>query len=478
MNPETTHAFALPRPGTIVCVLIGAILMLAPGSPAGERGERPGSGPEAQSELTTEKPNILLVVSDDQPLRSMETMPVTRRWMNRAGVKYTHAYATTPVCCPSRATLLTGQYAHNHRVTTNSRDSVLQLDHESTVQKILSDNGYLTAAYGKYLNAWSLYTPPPYFDEWAVIPRAKDAYSGGQWNVQGVVESVSTYGTTFVGEKATDFIERAHDSDQPWFMYLAPPAPHFPYEPEGKYRSLKVSKWDGDPSNFDSDDGDMPPYVRAARKTFSEGRSVRNRQLITLKSLDDMIAELKGTLKSIGELDNTLVIYISDNGFLWGQHHFINKYVPYVESVRIPAFISWPDGLAPGKDERVVGTIDITPTILDAAGFDPRQELPVDGRSLLDRSWSRQEILIEAWKASNAVPPWAGLISPRKSYVTYYAENNFTPTFHEYYKLLKDPYQMTNLLGDDSRRNDPANRRELARRLRRARTCAGPDDCP
>lgn len=478
MRPETTHAFALPRPGTIVCVLIGTILMLAPGSPAGERGERPGSGPGAQSELATEKPNILLVVSDDQPLRSMETMPLTRRWMNRSGVKYTHAYATTPVCCPSRATLLTGQYAHNHRVTTNGRETVLRLDQESTVQKVLSDNGYLTAAYGKYLNAWNVYKPPPHFDEWAIIPKSKDAYSWGIWNVQGGLEYVPTYGTTFVGEKATDFIERAHESDQPWFMYLAPPAPHSPYEPEGKYRSLEVSRWKGDPSNFDRDDRDMPDYVRAAQRKFYEGQDVRRRQLITLKSLDDTMGGLQATLEGLGELDNTLVIYISDNGYLWGQHHMIKKFVPYVESVRIPAFISWPEGLVPGKDERVVGTIDITPTILDAAGFDPRQELPVDGRSLLDGSWSRREILIEAWKESARIPAWSGLISPRKSYVTYYSENDFTPTFHEYYKLLDDPYQMTNLLGDDSSLNDPVNRRELELRLFRARTCAGPDDCP
>ncbi len=471
MNPEKTHAFALPRPGTIVCVLIGTILMLAPGSPAGERAE-------AETKLATEKPNILLVVSDDQPLRSMETMPVTRRWLRRAGVRYTNAYATTPQCCPSRTTLLTGQYAHNHRVTVNSQEAVLQLDHESTVQKILSDNGYLTSAYGKYLNAWNVNKPPPYFDEWAIYPKSAVAYRGGLWNVQGVVESVPTYGTTFVGEKATDFIERAHGSDQPWFMYLSPPAPHAPFEPELKYQSLEVSEWDGDPSNFDRDDGDMPDYVRAARRTFYQGKDVRRRQLITLKSLDDMMGGLKETLEGLGELDNTLVIYISDNGFLWGQHHMIKKLVPYVESVRIPAFISWPAGLPPGKDERVVGTIDITPTILDAAGFDPRQELPVDGRSLLDSSWSRQEILIEAWQWSPTIPAWSGLISPKKSYVTYYSENDFTPTFHEYYKLRDDPYQMTNLLGDDSSRNDPVNRRELQLRLFQARTCAGPDDCP
>ena len=472
MKPEPPRPFALPRAGAIVGALISAILMLAPGSPAEERA-RASTAPTA-----IEKPNILLVVADDQPLRTMETMPLTRRWLKRSGVKYTNAYATTPVCCPSRATLLTGQYAHNHQVTTNGPEAVLELDHESTVQKILSDNGYLTAAYGKYLNAWNVAEPPPYFDEWAVIPKSKDAYIGGLWNIQGIVDYVGVYGTTFVGAKAIDFIERAHETDQPWFMYLAPPAPHPPFDPEPKYRSLKVSEWDGDPSNFDRDDSDMPPYVRYARKTFAEGGLVRKQQLITLKSLDDMMGGLNDTLEGLGELDNTVVIYISDNGFLWGQHNMIRKFVPYVESVRVPAFISWPEGLSPGTDERVIGTIDITPTILDAAGFDPGLELPVDGRSLLDPSWARQEILIEAWKESPTIPAWSGLISPRESFVTYYSENNFTPTFHEYYDLRADPYQITNVLGDASPLNDPVKRWDLELRLFQARTCAGPNDCP
>ena len=168
MNPETTRTISSARWGAIVVTLLCATVLLVPGSPAQEK-PRPATG------SATERPNILLVVSDDQPLRAMETMPLTRRWMRRFGVKYTNAYATTPQCCPSRATLLTGQYAHNHRVTTNDRGSVEQLDHETTVQRVLSDNGYLTAAYGKFFNSWDLETPPPNFDEWAITPSSARA---------------------------------------------------------------------------------------------------------------------------------------------------------------------------------------------------------------------------------------------------------------------------------------------------------------
>lgn len=468
MNPESSRAAQRPRPGTILCVLICAVLVIATGSPMQQNAK-------AEVNLTSEKPNILLVVADDQPLRTMETMPITRAWMGETGVRYPHAYATTPVCCPSRTTLMTGRYAHNHGVTTNGQQGVVNLDHDATIQRVLGDNGYRTAAFGKYLNAWDVYEPPPHFDEWAIIPKSAKAYFGGIWNTQGEVTRVGTYGTTYVGDRATDFIERT--TEEPWFMYLAPPAPHPPFEPESRYLDLKVSKWNGDPSNFDRRTGDMPWYVQRANKSVAEGKQTRRQQLVTLRSLDDVMGDLRETLELTGELENTVVIYISDNGYLWGQHGLIKKFVPYVESVRIPAFISWPAGLPVGKDGRIVGTIDITPTILDAAGL-AQDELPVDGRSLLDDSWSRREILIEAWKDSPYIPAWSGLISPRRSYVTYYEENNFIAEFKEYYDLRDDPFQMSNLLGDRDTSNDPKKRGELALRLFEARTCAGPGDCP
>lgn len=422
-------------------------------------------------------PNILLIVSDDQPLGTMGVMDQTRRWLRNNGTKYPNAYATTPVCCPSRASMLTGQYAHNHGVRRNGEANLI--DTSAVVQRFLREGGYTTAAFGKFLNSWDVAVDPPSFDRWAVVPRSAHAYWGGRWNIQGDVRRVQAYGTTFVGKVTSKFIEEAEeDDDTPWFAYLAPPAPHAPFDAEKVYEDVNYSDWPGVPSNFEDNPAvdpttrlDKPDYVQDSHKSQGDGRNMRELQLRTLLSLDDMVGQVREVLAANDESENTMIVFISDNGFLWAQHGIVGKFTPYVESVRVPALIRWPEDMArPPVDERLVANIDLAPTFLDVAGITPGPDFTPDGRSLLDDSWSRDRLLIEAWAERRGVPTWAGFVSTTESYVEYYDTDNSTVSFQEYYDLVDDPYQMTNLF-------NPFDL-QMSSDLAAARTCAGPSECP
>jgi arylsulfatase A-like enzyme len=151
--------------------------------------------------LEAERPNVLLVVTDDQRAGTMVAMPKTLQWLRAGGVEFTQAYVTTPSCCPSRASIFTGRYVHNHGVRQQRLGA--NLDHRSTVQRQLQAAGYFTAMAGKFLNRWNLGTRPPYFGRYAV---ANGGYYNAAWGIDGVVKRVPTYTTTFIGEKAIEFL--------------------------------------------------------------------------------------------------------------------------------------------------------------------------------------------------------------------------------------------------------------------------------
>jgi arylsulfatase A-like enzyme len=418
------------------------------------------------------RPNIILVVTDDQPTGTLSVMPQTRRWVKRGGVKLSNAYVTTPVCCPSRASILSGRYAHNHQVKTN--EDSFRLDQEATVQRALGEAGYRTAIFGKYLNKWR--GDPPYFDEWATI-SGRHLYYEGTWNVNGTLVESSEYRTEFVADKAVQFIANSHSGDpnRPWFLFLAVDAPHSPYLAERKYEGASVPKWKPSPAVREKNRSDKPRYVRqsdARRRAWS----VRARQLRTLMSVDDLMGDLSTTLRATGEHSNTFVIFLSDNGYTWGDHGLLgapmSKGTPYTGSIRVPMLMAWParwDG--PAVDDRMVANIDIAPTVLDAAGTTMGR---LDGHSVLDANWKRTVLLAEFWQKRgeqrSTVPNWTSIRTPSYQYVEYTRDR--TVIAREYYKLRPDPWQLRNLLGDSKRANDPDVGR-LGQLLRRARGCAG-----
>jgi arylsulfatase A-like enzyme len=403
-------------------------------------------------------------------------MDATQNLFGKGGTRFVNAFASTPSCCPSRASVFTGRYAHNHGVTNN--ENVGRLDHGDTLQRILKDAGYTTAIFGKYLNAFKG-ERPPYFDSWSVSTgSAESGYETAVWNDNGELREVQEYSTNYIGREAVDFIAGADANDaDPWLMYLTPHAPHRPFVPEDRYAEAEVPEWDGNPAVFEKDLSDKPPFVQASKLPSRNGFIIRRRQLRTLISVDAMVADVFKQLEDSGELEDTLVVFMSDNGVHWAEHRMKNKLTPYTESIMIPLFLRWPGEIAADTtDHRIVANVDIAPTVLDAAGLEEEME-GMDGRSLLDRSWERDRMLTE-FEADEDLPfpTWSSLRTDEFQYIEYLDDEGDSVVFREYYDLKKDPWQLRNLLGDDDPSNDP-DVRSLAQRLARDRLCEG-KACP
>jgi arylsulfatase A-like enzyme len=404
-------------------------------------------------------------------------MPKTRRWLADGGVTYTQAFATTPSCCPSRASIFSGRYVHNHGV--RQQQQAARLDQRVTVARYLKDAGYFTAMAGKFLNGWPLDTPPPWFDRFA---HANGGYYDQVWDVDGAVRRVHTYSTTFIGDRALAYLdgfERADDA-RPWFAYLAPFAPHDPRVPEHRYAAATFPPPAAPVAVGERDAGDKPGYLRdRVAPTAAAVAAVRTGQLRTLLSVDDLVDRVLRHLQQTGELDTTLVFFLSDNGYAWGEHRYVGKFVPYTESVRIPFLVRWPGRLPAGAvDDRMIATIDIKPTVLDAAGVDPDPGDTVDGRSLLG-GHRRDRLLLEYWRDPANAPgirTWASLRTPAWQYVEDYDQPGVPGrVFREYYDLARDPGMQRNLLADADPGNDPPS--SLGAELAAARGCAGAS-CP
>lgn len=456
--------------------LKGAVALCMVALTACTSGTDNGSDPSRS--VPGERPNVLVIVTDDQPNGTMTVMPKTRRHFGQNGATFTHAYSTTPACCPARASIMTGRYAHNHKVLSNEDGS--ELDQDTTLQAYLRPAGYRTGLVGKFLNLWK--GPPPHFDRWALKLGARRArFFDTSWEVDGR-DKVTTPGywtTPFTGY-ANGFLDdwERHD-DEPWFLWLAIPPPHAPYLPEPAYENAPVPVWEAPDSIPEDDKSDKPPYVQDAGAPPGLGHEARTRQLRSLISADDVIGDVMGKLEELGE-DNTLAFFVSDNGYLWGHHGllgtFLSKGNPYTESVTVPMMMRWPDHVQEATtDERLVGLLDIAPTVYEATGVEGPSVM--DGRSLLS-DHSREWILNEFWQKDVAhrstVPDWTAYKTSEHSYVEYTVDDEVI--FREYYDLTADPYELQNLLGDADPSNDP-DVRELARRLEEARDCEG-SSCP
>ncbi|MGH2757200.1 MAG: sulfatase family protein [Actinomycetota bacterium] len=423
------------------------------------------------------RPNIVVIVTDDQRVETMSAMPATRRLFRAGGTKFTNAFATTPLCCPARASIMSGRYAHNHGITTQEEGDAFKLEQSKTMQSELKAAGYRTGIYGKYLNGWDLTSSPTYFDDWAIFSHTEpNGYFGGSWNENGSVHTVNRYATNFIRSRALSFVREAESSDeQPWYLYVAPPAPHAPFDPGDRYFDAPVTLWDGNPAVEETDRTDKPSWVTRRSEGLSKGRWLRRAQLRTLMSVDDMIGRLFAELDELGEDKTTLAFFLSDNGFMWGEHGLTQKRFPYGPSVRVPFFTRWPAMIGPGTaDDRIAANIDIAPTVYDAAGIAPGYE--PDGHSLLGSN-ERDRLLLEFWDTGRgALPTWASTITEGFQYVEYYGDQGLPETPTEYYDLTVDPWQLDNLLGDSDAANDP-NVPMLSVQLSFDRSCEG-SECP
>ena len=461
------------RSRRLAAAAITVAVVAAGGAWALSRGDDSSGSNEETTRSPAEGPNVLLILTDDQR-GGLEVMPTVREMFVRGGRSYPNAFTNIPVCCPSRASIFTGHYIHNHHVKTNF--DVEQLDTDTTIQHHLQEAGYRTGIFGKYMNGWN--DNPPGFDEWA-IRIIGNRYVGGTWNVGGERARIDQYSTDYVADKAVEFIESGEQEDgRPWFLYLPTDAPHSPSIPDPQYEDAEVPEWEGNPAVFESDLSDNPPYTLERATTFEQGAVARERQYRTLMSVDDLVEKVLAAVEASGEERDTLVFFMSDNGYLWGEHGQTAKTHAYTESIAIPMFIRWPGRIEPGSsDERLVGNLDVAPTVMSVAGMDERLA-GMDARSLLDDSWVRDRFLseYEIDPKSEKTPTWASLRTLDYQYVEYYAEDGETVEYREYYDLSDDPWQLRNLLEDDTESNDP-DVEALSAQLAADRVCSGPD-CP
>jgi arylsulfatase A-like enzyme len=204
------------------------------------------------------RPNVLLILTDDQRADgTMDVMPKTRQWFEDGGTRFSQFFATTPLCCPARASIFSGRFTHNHGVRNNTQPTVF--DERFTIQAYLKAAGYRNGFFGKYFNGWSPLRNPPWFDDWAVF----SGYSPFGVNENGVVKVVTQYGTSYIRDNALRFIEQSESEDAtPWFLELATSAPHAPSTPDAAYQNAAVPAFAPTPANSETDRRDKPPHVQ------------------------------------------------------------------------------------------------------------------------------------------------------------------------------------------------------------------------
>ena len=380
--------------------------------------------------LSTSRPNIVLILTDDQDLLlgTINYMPNLAANVTSQGVTFSSFAVPTSLCTPSRAILLTGQYAHNNGIVQNSpplggfEKMIVCGFEDATVATALQDAGYRTVLVGKYVNGYPLLDDPTYiapgWSEWFVPTRDAYGYYDYQLNENGVLvdyaHTRNDYLTDVLASKAMGFITRTVTLSPmtPFFAMISMYAPHEPAVPAPRHYSWFPDEQAPRTPNFNEEDMSDKPVQMHSLPLLTEAdiQSIDvmyRKRLRSLQSVDEMIAQLTQTLDGLGVLDNTYIVFASDNGYVQGQHRFISgKGTPYEENFRVPLIVRGP-GVTPGvvRDE-LAAMVDLAPTFAAIAGTD--MPISVDGRSLLpllegsepSPPW-RQAQLMEHWSVAS-----------------------------------------------------------------------------
>jgi N-acetylglucosamine-6-sulfatase len=395
------------------------------------------------------RPDIVLVVTDDQRVWSLDRMSHVQDLLVARGRTYSQAMVPTSLCCPSRASLLTGRYSHDTGVWSNAGpNGGWSAFHENgneehTLAVALHEQGYRTALVGKYLNSFATGTPegyrPPGWDEFTafrMVDRSGSYY--GYRLSDGTLHGFSPadYSTDVFADRAVDFV-RGTPSSTNLFLYLAPYAPHSPYTPAPRH----AGAWRHLP-RFESpaigeDVSDKPLWVRQrGHKTARQIRHVQVSQQESLMAVDEAVARLIAALQETGRLENTLFVFTSDNGLPWGEHNLMYKSVPYTEATAVPLVVRWDALVPPGEvDTRLALNVDIATTIARATSA----SMLTAGLDLLgDRQ--RRGFVLEAPPETHLTrPAYCGWRTADWSYTRYATGEE------ELYSQERDPYQLTNV---------------------------------
>jgi N-acetylglucosamine-6-sulfatase len=453
-------------------------------------------------------PNVILILTDDLALEdvnvdTLKHMPNLRALMEK-GTTFDNAFVSNSLCCPSRATTLRGQYTHNHQILHNqpplggAERFRLSGGDGSTMATWVKEQGYNTAFFGKYLNGYNDDYVPPGWDEWYAM---SGNFLSNDLNENGHIVSYDAdryHLDDVISDKASSYAEHAarpeppfFTADRPFLMWIGTKAPHQPATPaprdDDSYPAISLPH----PPSFDEKDvsdkpgwvSDNPPLSKEQKRYMEE---LYRKRLQSMLAVDDMIGDLVGALHDSGELDNTYIVFTSDNGFHLGQHRLgAGKWTPYEEDIRVPLIVRGP-GVPEGETlHHMVLNNDLAPTFADLAGSD----IPsfVDGRSLVPlltddpkplADW-RQRFVIESvaersgvphppfitestvvplltgdplpgnWRRTSAASaqsseewgrPWLKALRTKN-----YLYVDYKTGEHELYDMRKDPYELNNM---------------------------------
>ena len=423
----------------------------------------------AASGAVAQPRNVVIILTDDHRFDFMGFHPDAPDFlqtpsldrMREQGAHVANAFVTTSLCSPSRASILTGRYAHNHGIVDNTSPIP---DGTRFFPQDLQATGYRTAFIGKWHMGEVDDLPQPGFDRWVSF-RGQGAYTNPLLNIDGVREQQEGYTTDILTDYALDFL-RQQDGDHPFFLELSHKAVHAEFEPAprhvGAYRDVTIpypaSMWLTERNYLGK-----PRWVRQQRGSWhgvdfmfhgdlgpgmTGFDNFYRRYSETLLAADESVGRVLDTLEELGLAENTLVFYLGDDGFLLGEHGLIDKRNAYEESIRIPMLAWAPGWIPPGSTvDGLVRNIDIAPTVLQLAGT--TTSIDMDGSSFLDlltggAGAADREFLYEYyWEyAFPHTPTTFALRSDRYKFIYYHGVWDT----EELYDLQADPQERTNLI--------------------------------